>query len=365
MSDEELDDYIKKNSENNFLYVEYSYKELGRDDAWLEEMIRDCHGNRAKIKREILLEWPKSMESSVFNEEQLERIAQHTRDAECIIRVNNYPVSFYEKPDMNINYILSCDVSGGLGHDSSAMNIIHPEDFRIVGDFVNNKIDTESYKQLIREIMTLWLPNSLLVVERNSYGLNILDALMKDPRIEPRMFRYPRESLGEKTQKDGFVVKRKTNNIIYGVDTNVQTRKQMMDLLPEIVDTEFDKLCSPNIYKNIACLERKKTGKIEHADTGHDDALMAYLIFRWAVFHKKWFSTKGISAIPSRGNVRTVSSSSDLAKISALIDQMQKIDASVDAGINSSAVLADQRRKLNAEDGKKNIMDKFYRMIGE
>ena len=85
MTDEELDDYIQKNSMNNFLYVEYSYKELGRNDAWLDEMVRDCHGNLAKIKREILLEWPKSMENSVFNEEQLERISQFVKKENNII----------------------------------------------------------------------------------------------------------------------------------------------------------------------------------------------------------------------------------------------------------------------------------------
>ena len=363
MTDDELDDYIQKNSQNNFLYVEYSYKELGRDDAWLEEMVRDCHGNLAKIKREILLEWPKSMENSVFNEEQLDRISQFVKEESSIIRVNNYPVSFYETPDLAINYIISCDVGGGLGHDSSAMNIIHPEDFRIVGDFVSNKIDTESFKRLIRELMTTWLPNSLLVVERNSYGLNILDSLMKEPKIEPRMFRFPRESLGEKTQKDGFTVKRKTNNIIYGVDTNTATRKQMMDLLPEIVDTEYDKLCSPNIYKNISCLERKKTGKIEHADGQHDDSLMAYLIFRWAVFHKQWFSQKGISAIPTRSNVKTVSSSHDMRKIERLLMQMQKLDTNVEAGINMTPSFKPSENKEKSNNAM--AIEKFFRMLGD
>ena len=39
-------------------------------------MIRECNGDLLKVKREILLQWPRSMESSVFNEEQLEKIAQ-------------------------------------------------------------------------------------------------------------------------------------------------------------------------------------------------------------------------------------------------------------------------------------------------
>ena len=86
---------------------------------------------------------------------------------------------------------------------------------------------------------------------------------MKDPQIEPRMYREQKETLGEKKQSNGFTIKQKTKTVAYGVDTNTTSRKQMFDMLPELVETEYDKFVSPNIYKDISTLERKKTGKIE------------------------------------------------------------------------------------------------------
>ena len=151
-TDDELKEFIKANSQNNFLYVEYSYQELGRDEEWLKDMIRECNGNLAKIKREILLEWPKSMESSVFNEEQLDKIYHFIKKPMSSILVfNKYAIDFYESPDLNKNYVLSCDVAGGLSHDNSVINIIDPEDFRVVGDFVGNKIEVVSFPSLVKQ----------------------------------------------------------------------------------------------------------------------------------------------------------------------------------------------------------------------
>ena len=355
MTPDEIHAYIQANSSNNFIFVQYTYKELGRDEEWLAETIRDCQGDIAKVKREILLEWPKSMDSSVFNEEQLDKIYEFVKQPESHFYLldKQYCIDWYEKPDININYILSCDVSGGLSRDNSTIVIIHPEDFRVVGDFRSNKIDTDSFKKLLLELMTIYLRNSLLVIERNSYGLNLLQSLMKNPAIEPRMYREKKEALGEKKTKDGFTVKKKTNTVAYGVDTNTVTRKQMLDLLPEIVETEYDKFVSPHVYRDISTLEKKKTGKIEHSASGHDDSLMAYLIFRWAVYYGKCFRDMfGISAIPSRMNVKVVSSQENFAKIEALIENMNKVENANSSFRNNPmyAQLADQQRKLQSDE---------------
>lgn len=364
-NDEELDNFIQANSENNFIFVQYTYKQLGRDDKWLEEMVRECQGNRAKIKREILLDWPKSMDSSVFNEEQLDKVYEFVKEAKTSLFIlsKQYRVDFYETPDFNLNYILSCDVAGGLSRDNSVINIIHPEDFRIVGDFTSNKIDTDNFKLLIKELMTFYFRNALLVIERNSYGLPIISNLIKDASIEPRMYREDKEAQGEKKQQNGFTVKKKTKTISYGVDTNTVTRKQMLDMLQEIVETEYDKFISPNLYNNLVTLERKKTGKIEHSSSGHDDSLMAYLIFRWAVYYGKCFRDKfGISPVPSRMNVRVVSSQENFSKIESLIVSANTT-SSISASLSDNQIyqqLLEQQRKIDSSESKQ--LNSFLRI---
>lgn len=170
--DNELDNFIENSSQNSFIHVEYSYIELGRDDNWLKEMIRQVNGDTATIKREILLDWPESNENSVFTEDQLMKVYEFIKKPVSRIYLlnNSFAIDFYEAIDIKLNYIISCDVAGGLSRDNTAISIIHPEDFRIVGDFRNNKIDTDNLKKLLIELMTIYFRNAILVIEKNSYG---------------------------------------------------------------------------------------------------------------------------------------------------------------------------------------------------
>lgn len=178
---------------------------------------------------------------------------------------------------------------------------------------------------------------------------------MKDHRIEPRMYREPRQTMGEKKQKDGFTVKSKTSTIIYGVDTNVVTRKQMFDMLPEIVDTEYDKFVSPNVYSDLASLEKKKNGKIEHSASGHDDSLMAYLIFRFAVFHGRCFKDRfGINPVPSRMNVKVVSSAGDFSKIEKILATAVSAENMTNMS-DAYLKLAEQESKLKTTEENKQL----------
>ena len=348
MDDAQLVDYIKNNSSNDFVFVQYDYLQLGRDDAWLQQQIRSFQGDLAKVKRELLLEWPRSTDSSVFNEVQLDNIHENLKQKLTSINVNGYFIDFYEVPDVNTNYVLSCDIAGGLSQDNSVITFIAPDDFRVVGDFRNNKIDTESMKKLIETLMKNWFRNSILIVERNSYGLNILQSFMKDREIEPRMLREEREQLGEKTQKDGFTVKKKTKNIVYGVDTTQQSRRLMFELLPEIIETEYDKIASPRIYEDIAGLERKRNGKIEHSVTSHDDSLMSYLFFRYALHYGKCLKERfHISAIPTKSNVKVVSSAENIQRIDTMLKTANSLDTLAGSNNEIYEFLRKREEQLN------------------
>jgi hypothetical protein len=351
MNEVELKDYIKKNSSNDFIYVQYNYMELGRSEEWLQQQIRSFQGDLAKVKRELLLEWPRSTDFSVFSEEQLDKIFANLKAPVANLNVNGYFINFYEKPDFNTNYIISCDVAGGLSQDNTAITMIAPDDFRVVADFRNNKMDTDNTKHFIEKLMVEYFTNAILIIERNSYGLNLAQYFMKNKIIEPRMVSEVRESLGEKTQKDGFTVKSRIKNIIYGIDTNVKTRALMYELLPDIVDNEYDKIVSPYLYEDIAGLERKRNGKIEHSETSHDDNLMSYLIFRYALHYGKSLKNKfGINAIPSKGNVKVVSSTQNMRRIETLINQAASLDSISNFNSEAYNYLKQREEQLKEKD---------------
>lgn len=130
LSPEELTNFINSNSTNDFIFVQYTYKDLGRSEEWLEKQKRLLANDMLTLKREVLLIWPHSTDGAVFNEEQLSKVFNFLKPVKTTLLVfNKYPISFYEDPELSMNYILSCDVSGGLSSDNSVINIIHPEDF--------------------------------------------------------------------------------------------------------------------------------------------------------------------------------------------------------------------------------------------
>ena len=305
-SEEELHQYVDDNSSNNFVFIEYTWKELGRTEEWYSSM-RKQMSDRVKVKRELDLEWPKSSDNSVFTEDEIDALSAAVKPLQYSIAIDiekkKYQIDFYERPDFSKKYILSCDVSGGTAKDNSVITVIDPQTFHAIGDFKNSKIDTDAFKKLIEAAMTMYFPYGILVIERNSYGKNILDQLMKNPKIEPRMYREYRDRVAERVTENGNSVKQKRKTIVYGVDTTNKSRKAMFDLLDGIVKEEPEICASPRLYEDIKNLIMLPNQRIEADKDFHDDNVMSYLIARYAIFYGTYLQNKfGIKKFASSEN---------------------------------------------------------------
>ena len=73
--------------------------------------------------------------------------------------------------------------------------------------------------------------------------------------------------------------KKKSTRIIKGLDTTAKVRDIMInEILFGIVNQRPELINNTSIMDEIKTLQRKRTGKIEHADGKHDDQLFSYLI---------------------------------------------------------------------------------------
>ncbi len=345
----ELHEYVGKNSSNDFVFIQYSWKECGKTEDWFRKQCRLIN-DELIIKRELLCIWPESSEGNVFTEKQLDTIKYFVKPIVATITINGYAVNFYEKPELLTNYIMSCDVAGGLTLDRSVITFIHPGDFHVVGLFKNERIDTEEFKQLIRALATEYFIHAIINIENNSYGKNIIDALMKDPVLEPRMYRETMERQAEKTLNNGVAVKQKTKKVVYGVNTNGTTRKLMYEMLPTIVDEEPEVFVSDDFYDEVKNLVRNKKGKVEARVGCHDDIVMSYLITRYALVYGKCFSERfHIASIATPNNVKNggYTETALLRDFSNLIDNANAYDYT-DNSINADNIIAmvlDMKRK--------------------
>lgn len=325
LSDADLEDYVHKNSMNDFVYIYYSYQDLGLGQDWYMSLLRTMNNDRANALRELDCEWPDASEDNVFIQEQLDKIKIHLKPIITTLNINNYAVSFYERPDFKLNYIISCDCSGGLSLDRSVITIIHPKDFHVVAIFANSRIDTDSFRELIFKLSTFYFRNSVVNIENNSMGIAILDALMKT-ELEPRLYKEYVERQAEKTLSDGNVVKQKTKRLVYGTSTNTKSRELMFELLPAIVDDEPDVFVSDLFFGELKNLVRNKHGKVEARSGFHDDIIMSYLITRYSLNYGKTFQTLfHINSIASESNMHTIElDNAQLASFSNFIDNANR-----------------------------------------
>jgi hypothetical protein len=294
-SKEEIEAYIETNSDNDFLFIKFTWQQLGLSQQWYNKECRVLANDTLKIKRELDMVWTKATDNSVFKEElldaisallpdepletfflEVERKEKRANDPEGKIH-EKYALKIYRELDLEKRYFIGVDTAGGTGRDNSAFTIVDPNDMGICATFKNPKINISYYTDLLQNLIEDILPNSILIIERNSYGKSLIDNLV---RVIPDNIFYD-IPLADKDKEKGKVSDKE--NIVYGINTTSQSRDAMIDLLVGFVNDEPELLAIPEIYEDVKTLVYDRNGKVEHERGCHDDSLFSYLFVRYAV----------------------------------------------------------------------------------
>ena len=279
----ELANYIDKNSENNFLHIELSYKQIGRSEKWFRRQCKELAGDVKAIKQEILLQWSRGVGTGLYTEEEIDRLYQHIVDPVGHLMINEYYLfDFYKIYDPNEYVLIGIDSAAGVSEDNSAITIVNPLTLEVIADFSSPIIDTHDFANLIYVLASRYFRNCCLIIENNNYGKGIIDILAKTD-IEHKMYYEDKRVKGQaKVKKDyGYHETNTTKDKVYGTNTNVTSRDIIISLTTDIVKDDYKKINSKKIVDDIAGLERKNNGKIEHSSASHDDNLFSYLFVRY------------------------------------------------------------------------------------
>ena len=122
----DIREYINMKSRNDFVYIEFSYKQLGRSEEWFAEQCRALNNDLLLIKRELLLEWTKASDVSVYSEAQLSRIEELLVTPFTKLTLLKYWNIYLLDPTIDFRkpYLISVDPSAGTDNDGSAITII-------------------------------------------------------------------------------------------------------------------------------------------------------------------------------------------------------------------------------------------------
>lgn len=304
-SEMELLEYLKTHSMTRMFYIEYSWRQIGKDEEWYQMQSKELLFVKTDIKREILLQRIRGSSDSPFDTEDLDTInglQKEIIEENLLYRI--YNVRLYEKINKNIPYIIGVDVSTGTNNDNTAVSIIDPYNERAVGEFKSPIMDPTDICTFLRLLIRRIVPKGILCIERNSLGDAVI-AILKKTEVSYNLY-YDADSVltgspDEKLDEKGFIKREAENRRYYGIHTNIKSREMMMSILMRLVAEKKDAFATRYIINDLNNLIKKKSGKIEARPGTHDDCIMSFLIGMYVLYHGKklylWGFKKGTTPI--------------------------------------------------------------------
>lgn len=245
----------------------------GRDAAWKEQTIRNT--SEEQFRQEFETEFLGSSNTLISGS----KIAQLMAGMEDPKYVEE-DFDVYEMPIPGHNYVISVDVSEGLGLDASAFSVIDVTSIPYiqVAKYKNNQIAPMIFPTVIFKVAQKY-NEAFILVEINSIGLQVADILHSDLMYENLIKIQPSPKAGQ-TMTSGFTSKSK-----YGLKQSQQTKKIGCTNLKAIV--ENDKL----IIHDVETITEFTTFSVNKqsymAEEGnHDDLTMTLVNFAWLTAQK-------------------------------------------------------------------------------
>ena len=259
-----------QNDRNGYTWHEVHWSQVpGRDENWKAETIKNT--SERQFTQEFECEFLGSVDTLIS--------AAKLRALTFIDPIStNKGLDIYEKPTTNGEYIITVDVSRGIGGDYSAFIVydITTVPYRIVAKYRNNEIKPMLFPNVINDVARGY-NNAWVMCEVNDVGDSVASILNYD-------LEYPNVLMCAMRGRAGQIVGHgfSGSKTQLGVKMSVTVKKVGCANLKQII--EDDKLIF-NDYEIISELTTfiQKKQSFEADEGFHDDLVMCMVIFAWLV----------------------------------------------------------------------------------
>ena len=253
---------------NNYVATEVHWSEIpGRDEVWKEQTIRNT--SEAQFKVEFECEFLGSVDTLISPSKL--RVMPYNDPI-----IQNRGLAVYEQAIEEHNYILTVDVSRGIGGDYSAFCVLDTTTlpYKLVARYKNNQIKPIILPNIVVEVAKNY-NNAYILCEVNDIGGQVADIIQYDLEYENLLMAAMRGRAGQQLGQ-GFSGK-KTQ---LGVKMSTAVKQVGCSNLKALI--EDDKLVI-NDYDTIAELTTfiQKGNSFQAEDGCHDDLAMCLVIFAW------------------------------------------------------------------------------------
>lgn len=172
-------------------------------------------------------------------------------------------------------------MSGGYQRDSSAITVVDSYSTRVTAELNSNFISTPELAMVIHTIVSQWMPNAVVNIERNGgFGASVIARLLQTS-IKNNLFYTIKDKVVEERIQGSAIHRRTQKTKVYGSDSTKSEREALIEILRDRVEYHKDKIISPTIYEELCGMEVKKNGRVEHSSNTHDDQVFSWL---WALY---------------------------------------------------------------------------------
>ena len=258
------------NGRNGYTYHEVHWSQVpGRDAAWKEQTIKNT--SQRQFTQEFECEFLGSVDTLISASKLRALVFE-----EPIKR--NKGLDVYENPKENAEYLMTVDVSRGIGGDYSAFIVydITTVPYRIVAKYRNNEIKPMLFPSVINDVARGY-NNAWVLCEVNDIGDQVASILNFD-------LEYPNVLMCAMRGRAGQIVGQgfSGNKTQLGVKMSITVKKVGCANLKQIIEDDKLVFNDYDIINELTTFIQKKQS-FEADDGFHDDLVMCMVIFAWLV----------------------------------------------------------------------------------
>jgi len=257
---------------NNFIKFKIHWSETNKDEPWYKQQIKELNFNMRKVSQELDLVFLGSS-NAVFPDEVLQTF-EPKETMSTITMAYGEQLKLNQEIDPKRTYILGTDVAASTASsekgDFSAIVLTDAQTGEEVGAWHGKyavvkrlAVIVKSVIQGLTELHGLTEDTLIVVIERNSFGLGVVEDLIYDDGGFPYdafLYRYTLSN-GDK---------------IPGMQTNSKSRDMMFNLLLSTINEMPERARSTLLQEELRNLEQHTNGKFAATNGAHDDVVMAY-----------------------------------------------------------------------------------------
>lgn len=352
----ELREMVVKNGSGGaaLVNITMSHRQLGKTDEWLRDAIAISRATGEAADRDFLNIWTSGTQRSPLSVALNETIFKSEMDVlYSEISPERYILRWYI-PEEEIaermasgHFVIGLDTSEAVGRDTIALIMIDIRDLSTVAVGVYNETNLIRFAGYLANLLIKY-QNTTLVIERKSSAQMIIDyLLLKLPTVGIDPFRRiynkivdearEKEEAFKEIQRrpelrsEAFYDQRKSR---FGFNTTAESRTVLYTTVLQNAAKKAGHLVRDKSLSGEIRGLVEKNGRIDHAASGHDDTVIAWLMAHWFLTHARNLSYYGISTTDVMMDVSDMGrklSEAELQERSQQAAYLQEIDEVLEA----------------------------------